>query len=73
MVFGTRCHLLREEARLYAWEPLERWRYFSRQAGAILNLAARLHKGQPGKPEDWRHVVKPPEGRTASCAKTRPF
>ena len=26
------CRLLREETDLYAWEPLERWRYFSRQA-----------------------------------------
>ena len=51
------CWLLREEARLYAWEPLERWRYFSRQAGAILNLAARLHTDQPGRPEDWQQVI----------------
>ena len=42
---------------LYAWEPLERWRYFSRQAGAILNLAARLHADQPGRPEDWQQVI----------------
>ena len=63
MVFGTWCHLLREETRLYAWEPLERWRYFSRQAGTILNLAARLHTDQPGRPEDWRQVIFPPDGR----------
>ena len=63
MVFGTRCRLLREETRFYAWEPLERWRYFSRQAGAILNLAARLHTDQPGRPEDWRQVIFPSDGR----------
>ena len=51
------CRLLREETDLYAWEPLERWRYFSRQAGAILNLAARLHADQPGRPEDWQQVI----------------
>ena len=51
------CWLLREETDLYAWEPLERWRYFSRQAGAILNLAARLHTDQPGRPEEWQQVI----------------
>ena len=40
------------------WEPLEVWRQFSRQARALLHIAARLHLGQVGLPEDWRLVYE---------------
>jgi hypothetical protein len=35
------------------WDPIDRWRYFSRQAGSILNLAAALYKEGKGSPDDW--------------------
>ena len=46
--------------RFDGWEPLERWRYFARQAGAMLNLAASLYADRPGQPEDWQVVVHHP-------------
>lgn len=35
------------------WEALERWRYFSSQAKAVLNIAASLNQGHPGSAIDW--------------------
>lgn len=35
------------------YEPLEAWRRFSREALALLNVAAMLHHGRPGASEDW--------------------
>ena len=42
-------------------EPLSVWRQLSRQAASILNIAAQLHKGKCGNPEDWDvlHVEQP--------------
>ena len=34
-------------------EPLEAWRHFSRQAGALLSIAAAVHRGQPADAKDW--------------------
>jgi hypothetical protein len=34
-------------------EPLERWRYFSRVARALLNIATFLHSDEFGRREDW--------------------
>jgi hypothetical protein len=34
-------------------EPLEAWRYYSRRARAVLNIAAHLQQGRSGSAEDW--------------------
>lgn len=34
-------------------EPIALWRYFSRRARAVLNIAARLKRGKPGLLKDW--------------------
>jgi uncharacterized Zn finger protein (UPF0148 family) len=34
-------------------EPLEAWRYYSRRARAVLNLAAQLQQGKRGDATDW--------------------
>jgi hypothetical protein len=39
------------------FEPLETWRFFSRQAGAILHIAAFLKRGVPGTRSDWSWVL----------------
>ena len=36
------------------WEPVERWRYFARQARAILNIAARPNPTNLGLSEEWK-------------------
>jgi hypothetical protein len=38
-------------------EPLSRWRYYSRQARAILNLSVALSNGEDGNRADWRLVL----------------
>lgn len=38
------------------WEPLERWRLFSRHAGALRRIAIKIHQGEPGEPGDWTTV-----------------
>ena len=38
------------------WEPIDRWLYFSRQARAILQIAAALHREEPPSEEDWLTV-----------------
>ena len=35
------------------WEPLETWRFFSRQCRAILDIAASFQAGRHGTHEDW--------------------
>jgi hypothetical protein len=40
------------------WEPVETWRFFSRQAHALLNIAANVHLGKIGPNDDWRTVLK---------------
>jgi transposase-like protein len=40
------------------WEPLDRWRHFARQTRAMLNIAAYVHAGKPGRPEDWQTVYE---------------
>jgi hypothetical protein len=37
-------------------EPLSAWRRFAREAQGLLNIAARLHQGDPGRPEDWEAI-----------------
>src|SRR5207247_2601592 len=39
-------------ARALAWEPLDKWRLFARQAISILNVADRLKDGTPGRAAD---------------------
>jgi transposase-like protein len=39
------------------WEPIKSWRNFSRQAGALLRLAARLHRDRVGQNEDISTVI----------------
>jgi hypothetical protein len=35
------------------WEPIERWRFYARQARAILRIAQSLRQLKVGPPEDW--------------------
>lgn len=35
------------------WEPVETWRHFARQAGALLSISSSLHQGDPTSNEDW--------------------
>ncbi len=35
-------------------EPLSAWQSYARQARALLNIAARLHDGNPGERKDWK-------------------
>jgi len=39
-------------------EALATWRHFSRQAGALLNIAADLQRARLGSGEDWRRVMR---------------
>lgn len=45
------------------YEPIQRWRFFARQARALLSVAARLRQGKPGLKEDWKVIFnwKPEE------------
>jgi hypothetical protein len=50
---------LGNECRPLGWpaaprEPLEAWRHCARALQAILSLAARLGRGELGRPEDWQ-------------------
>jgi len=47
-----------EECFRLHWEPLETWRFFSRQACALLDIAAKVHGGKPGTADDWGLVLK---------------
>jgi hypothetical protein len=38
-------------------EPLRRWRYYSRQARAILNLSIALSNGEEGDQADWQSIL----------------
>jgi len=38
-------------------EPLEAWRRYSRHLGSFLRVAANLHQGIPGSPEDWNAIA----------------
>lgn len=53
-------------------EPLERWRYYSRQARAILRIAARLHQGKIGLQEDWDAVYYPETADPRAISDTDP-
>jgi len=39
---------------LTAWEPLELWRRYAREAAVLLSIAATLHRGEPAPVENWR-------------------
>jgi hypothetical protein len=39
-------------------EPLEVWRFFSRQARALLRIAAHLQQETPGESDDWSLVLR---------------
>jgi hypothetical protein len=41
------------------WEPLEVWRYYARNAKAVLMMAAQLHTSRRGSPEVWRTIFEP--------------
>lgn len=51
------CEPLRMSGDLYG-EPLEMWRRYSRQARAILKIAARLHQDRRGSDKDWDTVYE---------------
>jgi hypothetical protein len=38
-------------------EPLHAWKTLSRSLDGLLNIAAKLHQGEPGRPEHWRQVL----------------
>jgi hypothetical protein len=40
------------------WEPIERWRYFSSQARAILKIAANVNQDLVAMPDDWELVYQ---------------
>lgn len=40
------------------YESVATWRHFSRQAFSVLNVASRLHLGEPGPPEDWEAIFE---------------
>lgn len=44
----------------FQWEPIDAWRYYARQAVALLNIAARLHGDKPGSVEDWNTIYERP-------------
>jgi len=45
------------EGRLRGIEPLAVWRYFSRRARALLNIAAAVENGKTGSLDDWREIA----------------
>lgn len=49
----TWCRPLAAESGVFR-EPLDAWWRYSRQYRAVLNLAACLHDGRLGQPEDWK-------------------
>lgn len=48
---GRPCTSIAQHPR--APEPLETWRYFSKRAYSVLNIAANLAQGRLGRIEDW--------------------
>lgn len=42
------------------YDPVGVWRRFAALFRAMLNIAAQLHQGKPGRPEDWQIVAGPP-------------
>lgn len=55
VVFGPTDKAAQEhrETLLSTGEPICAWRRHARFARALLNIAARLHEGEPGSDEDW--------------------
>lgn len=55
VVLGTTGKAAKEhhEKLVSEGEPISAWRDYARFAGAILNIAARLHDGEMGRDEDW--------------------
>jgi predicted nucleic acid-binding Zn ribbon protein len=39
-------------------EPLDTWRFFSKQAEAVLRIELNLRKGRPGETEDWSVALR---------------
>jgi hypothetical protein len=39
------------------WEPIDSWRRYAREVGALLSLAADLEQGEPGEVGDWEAIV----------------
>lgn len=46
------------QCRSLGREPLATWRFFSRQAKALLNIAADLQRGRLGQREDWAAILR---------------
>lgn len=46
-------------------EPIEAWKYFSRRASAVLNIAAALKEGKLGDLADWGVIATPQSGDEA--------
>ena len=49
--------------RKYYEEPLSSWRYFSRRAASVLNIAAALQDGKVGDLDDWAAL----RGTSSTC------
>lgn len=52
---SKRCELrfAMADGDLRAYDPIEVWRTFSREADALLRIADRVLQGEPGRAEDW--------------------
>jgi hypothetical protein len=42
-------------------ESVDSWRMFAGIAAALTNIAARLHQGEHGRPEDWSTITNQPD------------
>jgi hypothetical protein len=38
-------------------EPIERWRWFSRQVGSLRRISSKLHQGENARREDWIEIL----------------
>ncbi len=56
--YFSRCELRQTRNNAY-WEPLFIWREYAQKARAIINLAAKLHDGKKGRPDDWEVLYGP--------------
>ena len=57
-------------------EPLEQWRWFSRQANSLLRIASKLSEGEKGTSQDWLEILAgltpDPHERVGAIRNSRP-
>ncbi len=70
--FTNRCRLTVLNTGEYS-EPLGAWRYYARQARALLSLAGDLRAGEPGKGEDWEVFYGFPLSQNSSLSDRKWF